>query len=121
MEMTATNVANEPTKQIACNSKIEGKLLTAPDDQAIAVTIVLHAKQWRMLLELLEYRRKKGNRRCRSLSGVVWDLVENAYVGMKNALSKVEPDKAKPKAQKAYPKVASRQEESLFIASEARR
>ena len=62
-------------------------IMESPDDTKITVGISLHAKQWREAIEIMSRRMSKGDRKCRSLSGLFWYMTDRTYQVMKNAES----------------------------------
>lgn len=49
-----------------------------PDDAKIETSIVLKKRTWKELLALMEAH--QGEREWRTLSGSIWQLIQNAYV-----------------------------------------
>jgi len=76
-------------------------LSTADDDDAYSVKIKLHAKQWREILQIKSYETAKGNRKCRSISGTIYSIVDDKFHGIEAAQSKQKLQGAQPQKPRA--------------------
>ena len=96
MEKTIKEL-EELSLQRKTNCKLDYLLKNADPNESISVNVTLHAAQWRQLLFLMAYYSEKGSRGYNSLSSTLWHVIDRAYKGLLNSISKKEKEeKAEP-------------------------